>query len=234
MKEFLSRSGIGYIERNTTLDPKAKEEVRALDLRSTPATVIDGKAILGFSPNEIARVMGLEIRVEPSQSAEELMCLIDRLLVALATSVRQMPDSHMETPTLDGSRTLAKLTPHIFETVDMILARIDTLKMPSPNRRTWDSFQEIADYGDSVLVRWRAWAPKQQVAKLKEDPREGSVAWHYSGSRSGYEFLDYIGNHTTHHLRQLYFAMQKLEIPANDRIPDSVLPPEYVQTIIVA
>ncbi|MBF8299053.1 MAG: DinB 2 protein [Dehalococcoidia bacterium] len=234
MKEFLSRAGVDYIERNTTLDPKAREEVKTLGLRSTPATVIDGKPILGYSPNEVARVLDLGIHIEPTQSPEALMRLLDRLLVACATSVRQMPDRYMETPTLDGSRTMARLAPHIFEFVDAIMVRIDTMKMPETKRRAWTSFQEIAGYGDDVLQRWRQWGPRQDERALKAVPPEGSVAWHYSGSRSGYEFLDYIGNHTTHHLRQFYFAMEKLGEKPTDRIPDSALPPEYVQTIIVA
>ena len=233
MKEFLSRSGIDFIERNTTLDPKAREEVKTLGIRSTPATVIGGRAVLGFSPNEVTRLLGLDIHVEPSQSVEQFMVLIDRLIVSGSASLRQMPDSHMKTPTLDGSRTMDALAPHIFQTVDAVMTRIDTLKMPEQNRRSWSSFAEIADYADSVLMRWRGWGPKQNNATLKAIPAEGSVAWHYSGSRSGYEFLDYIGNHTTHHMRQFYWAMDKLRIPPKLRIPDAEFPPEYVQTIVV-
>ena len=233
MKEFLSRSGIDFIERNTTLDPKAREEVKTLGLRSTPATVIDGKPILGYSPNEVTRVLGLDIRVEPTQSPQALMALMDRLLGACAVSVRQMPDAHMATPTLDGSRTMAMLAPHIFDFADAVMTRIDTLKMPETKRRQWASFQEIADYGEGVLQRWRQWAPMQNEAALRVVPPEGSVAWHYSGSRTGYEFLDYVGNHTTHHLRQFYLAMEKLGVQPRVRIPDAEFPPEYVQTIVV-
>ena len=234
MKEFLSRSGVDYTERNVSLDPSARQEAKTLSLRSTPATVIDGKAILGFSPNEVSKALDLGIHVDPSQSPEDLMRLIPRLLEACIACDRQLPDAYMETPTLDGSRTMVKLAPHTIETVDMIMTRISTLKMPEPSRRAWSSFSEIADYGERVLARWREWAPKQSVADLKAQPPEGSVAWHYSGSRSGYEFLDYIGNHTTHHLRQFYFAMDKLGVPPIVRIPDADLPPEYVQTIVVA
>lgn len=233
MKEFLSRSGIEFTERNITLDPKAREEVMALDIRSTPATVINGKPILGYSPNEVARVLDLGFRVEPSQTLEQMLDLIPRELEACITSFRQMPDQHLDTPTLDGSRTMSMLAPHIIDFIDNTMIRIDTLKWPESNRRSWKSFQDIADYAEGALARWRAWAPRQTEPKLREVPPEGSVAWHYSGSGTGYEFLDYIGNHTTHHLRQFYYAMDNLGIPPSDRIPDSWFPQEYIQTIVV-
>ena len=204
--------------------------------RSVPATVINGKAVYGFSPNEVTRLLGLDIHVEPSQSVPQFMTLIDRLLVSGAACMRQLSDQYMTTATLDGSRTMGKLAPHIFQTVDAIMTRIDTLEMPDQGnlgQSSWSSFREIADYADKVLVRWRDWAPKQKVGALKVIPAEGSVAWHYSSARSGYEFLDYIGNHTTHHMRQFYWNLDKLGIAPKVRIPDSELPAEYIQTIVV-
>ncbi|MCA1560744.1 MAG: glutaredoxin family protein [Acidobacteria bacterium] len=48
MKEFLSRAGRPYIDKNVEEDPSAYSELRALGWRSIPVTLVNGRAVKGF------------------------------------------------------------------------------------------------------------------------------------------------------------------------------------------
>jgi glutaredoxin len=48
VKEFLSQSKIEFVDRNIVADGKALEELEKLGFLTTPVTVIDGEAVVGF------------------------------------------------------------------------------------------------------------------------------------------------------------------------------------------
>ena len=58
-KEFLSRKNISYTERNVAEDESALEELKQLGYMTTPVTVIDGTAIVGFNEAELMKALGL-------------------------------------------------------------------------------------------------------------------------------------------------------------------------------
>ena len=121
---------------------------------------------------------------------------------------------------------------HIFRVLKTTMDRISTgeaqprtagLNLPG---RSYESFEKIAEYGAEVLAEYSLWAKEQDVEALRAAPSEGSTM------RSGAEQLDQAGGHTTQHLRQLYFMLEKYGIEPENRLPDSELPPEYVLTIL--
>jgi glutaredoxin len=48
VKEFLSRAGIGFVDRNVDKDDTAYRELLATGWRTVPVTLIDGTAVKGF------------------------------------------------------------------------------------------------------------------------------------------------------------------------------------------
>jgi len=48
VKEFLSRRGIEFVERNVAEDESALSELEKLGVMTTPVTVIDGEVVIGF------------------------------------------------------------------------------------------------------------------------------------------------------------------------------------------
>ena len=48
VKEFLSRKNIAYTERNIAADEAALAELEKLGYMTTPVTLIDGEAVIGF------------------------------------------------------------------------------------------------------------------------------------------------------------------------------------------
>ena len=48
MKEFLSRKGVAYRERDITREPDAIDELRRLGALATPVVVVNGEAVVGL------------------------------------------------------------------------------------------------------------------------------------------------------------------------------------------
>ncbi len=62
MKEFLSRHGVEYTERDIRKDPSAIRELQQLGAMATPVTVVDGEAVLGFDEAGFRKLLGLDAK----------------------------------------------------------------------------------------------------------------------------------------------------------------------------
>ncbi len=58
-KEFLSRKGIEFEERDVSTDESALEELQRRGLMTTPVTLVDGEAVVGFDQNKLSALLGL-------------------------------------------------------------------------------------------------------------------------------------------------------------------------------
>ena len=58
-KEFLSKNGIEFEDRNIAADPGAIEELRELHVMTTPVTKIDGAVIVGFDEEKLRKELGI-------------------------------------------------------------------------------------------------------------------------------------------------------------------------------
>jgi glutaredoxin len=56
VKEFLSQNKIEFVDRNIAADETALAELEKLGYMTTPVTVIDGKAVVGF---DVAKLLTL-------------------------------------------------------------------------------------------------------------------------------------------------------------------------------
>ena len=59
-KEFLSRKGIPFIERNIVEEPEALNELRRLGYMTTPVTVVESDVIVGFDEGKLSKALGLD------------------------------------------------------------------------------------------------------------------------------------------------------------------------------
>jgi glutaredoxin 3 len=57
VKEFLSRNGIEFEERDLTRDPDALDDLQRIGAMSTPVTVIDGEAVVGFDQARLRELL---------------------------------------------------------------------------------------------------------------------------------------------------------------------------------
>lgn len=59
-KDFLSRNGVRFIERNVSDDTKAREELLAMGYRAAPVIKVDNRTMLGFDADKLKQFLGLK------------------------------------------------------------------------------------------------------------------------------------------------------------------------------
>ena len=59
-KEFLSQKGVEFEERDVSKDEAALDELQKRGLMTTPVTLIDDDAVVGFDRAKLAKLLGLE------------------------------------------------------------------------------------------------------------------------------------------------------------------------------
>ena len=57
MKEFLSRKGVAYTERDISRDQQALDELSRLGYMTTPVTTIDGEVVVGFDQKRLEALL---------------------------------------------------------------------------------------------------------------------------------------------------------------------------------
>jgi glutaredoxin len=58
-KEFLSQHGIAFEERDVSSDEAALDELQKRSLMTTPVTLIDDKAVVGFDQAKLSKLLGI-------------------------------------------------------------------------------------------------------------------------------------------------------------------------------
>ena len=56
-KEFLSRNGISFEERDVSVDEAAMHELEKRNLMTTPVTLIDDEVVIGFDRPKLVRLL---------------------------------------------------------------------------------------------------------------------------------------------------------------------------------
>ena len=57
VKEFLSQNNIEFADRNIATDETALAELEKLGYMTTPVTVIDGEAVVGFDQPKLEKLL---------------------------------------------------------------------------------------------------------------------------------------------------------------------------------
>ncbi len=58
VKEFLSQKKIDFIDRNIAADETALTELEKLGYMTTPVTLINGEAVVGFDRAKLEKLLG--------------------------------------------------------------------------------------------------------------------------------------------------------------------------------
>jgi glutaredoxin len=57
VKEFLSQNNIAFADRNVAEDEAALAELEKLGYMTTPVTLIDGEAVVGFNREKLEKLL---------------------------------------------------------------------------------------------------------------------------------------------------------------------------------
>ena len=58
--EFLSQKGVEFVEKNVRADKAALKELIDMGYQSTPVTIVDGEAVVGFDQIKIMELIDIE------------------------------------------------------------------------------------------------------------------------------------------------------------------------------
>jgi glutaredoxin len=58
VKGYLSQKGVAYRERDIASDESALAELEALQVMTTPVTVVDGQVVVGFDTDRLDELLG--------------------------------------------------------------------------------------------------------------------------------------------------------------------------------
>lgn len=67
MKEFLSRAGRPYLEKNVEADDEAYRELIARGVRAVPLTVLGDRVVKGFNEAELRRLLAHDAPQSPDR-----------------------------------------------------------------------------------------------------------------------------------------------------------------------
>lgn len=205
------------------------DELLAMGIRSLPVTIIGGQPIVGYSPNKISEALGLGVKLAP-RDPDQTIPLLGRVMEAFRRSVRQMPDDKLNWTAPDRDRPMSQFVYHVFRWGERTMEAVDSgvyaPVMDDEIGLSYESFQDLADFGTQVLERYFEWSANQAFVALRNHPPLAS------DDKTVAERLDVITGHTVQHLRQLYWVMDEFGVVPEDRIPDSELPQEYILTLV--
>jgi hypothetical protein len=216
------------LERDVENEAGAQEEVLKLGFLTLPITVIEGRAITGFNPKQLAEALHSATKVILRDPSETLP-IIARALEAVERAVRQIPDERLDWSVPGRKRPMRELACHIFMHARSAMsghgATLPTTAS-AVDASSYATFKAIADYGHAISEEYRSWASKQDLDALRQLPPAGPNA------RSGSERLDLAAGQIIQHLRQIYYVLEDSGITPMERVPDSAWPQEYVLTIL--
>jgi len=216
------------LERDVENEAEAQEEVLKLGFLTLPITVIEGRAITGFNPKQLAEALHSTTKVILRDPSETLP-IIARALEAVERAVRQMPDEKLDWSIPGRKRPMRVLACHIFMHARSAMS-VHSATLPTTasavDVSSYTTFKAIADYGHTIIDEYRSWVSKQDLDALRQLPPAGPNA----GSVS--ERLDLAAGQIIQHLRQLYYILEDSGLTPIERVPDSAWPQEYVLSIL--
>lgn len=217
---MLSSWGITFEGVDLEQTPERWEDLRRRGIPSYPATILGDRFVHGWNPADLAALVGVDYDAGRRFEPEELAQRLDRILAANQRAVRQIPRERLGMKHPQRDRSVRDLAFHIFR-----------LAVAFRDCREQDQFQEgwlrevpgpdlpdgeaIAGYGQSVRGRLQEWYAQPGWC-------EGDVHTYY-GSHPARELMERTTWHTAQHLRQVYWFLEEMGIPAEGRLTDADL-----------
>jgi len=225
MKEFLVEHGVPFVSANVIEDPVAREELRALGVRSVPIIARGRDWANGQVLADVARVAGIKLAAEKILSPAELYKRLTAIQCAAQRLFSQLPDDKVHYTLPGRPRSYADLTFHIFHIAELFIAHA-VLGRPlvegDYDRKPpalWAKKAPIIAYGRGVQTQLHTWW--EENGKTADFDQPASV---YYGRQTVHQFFERTTWHAGQHVRQLTLVVEKLGL-----LPDRPLGDETWQ-----
>ena len=191
--------------------------MRALNLSVVPVTQIGDQIVVGFNRPALGKALGLDGSSGVQQGAEWMARKFETVISAAIRATNQIPDHLLDWKTPDRDRSLRQFTFHIFDRPNIMLDayeqsgyRAEAAGRYVTEALTHRDTAHIAAFGEGVLARIRKFMASASFEILQEPVDT------YMGPMSLQQLMDLGLGHSVHHLKQLYFYMELIDLVPED------------------
>ena len=164
--------------------------------------------------------MGAHYAERDQLAPAELARRLDSVLAATQRAIRQVPLEHLGMKAPGRDRSVRQLGFHVFR---LSAAFVDTREQGHLSADVFDEMapagmadgEAVARYGDTVRRRLAA-------CFARPDWCEGTVGTYY-GPQSTHDFMERTTWHAAQHLRQIYWFLDRMNVPADAPLTDAAL-----------
>jgi hypothetical protein len=199
-------------------EPERRRDLEPFGIPRVPATIVDGRAVHGWNPKALAELVGVPYVERQQLTPVELGRRLDTVLAATQRAIRQIPRDHLDMKAPGRDRTVRQLGFHFFR---LSAAFADTREQ-GHLAESW--FEEkappemtdgdaIARYGETVRRRLTEYYAKPGWC-------DGTVSTYY-GPQSAHDFMERTTWHAAQHLRQIYWFLDRMGVPAASPLTDA-------------
>jgi hypothetical protein len=210
-KELLSAWGVDYEPVNVEGNQDAMMDLVALGIPLVPAMVWKGQHVHGWNPSGYAKLAGVDYSDVPKLSPQQLAARLDRILELNQAALRMTPVDKLNVEGPGRKRALRQLAFHAFR---LSGAFVDAMEQDGLEEK-WlqeEAPQEmatgpaVADYGDGVRARLKAWFSKAPKDIFDE------IAYTYYGEQTVHSLLERTTWHAGQHMRQIYDLLARNKV----------------------
>ena len=217
-KEFLTKRGVPFISRNILADKTALDELAPFGIRRAPIVTRGDRWADGQVLADVAELVGLpplEVTLLPP---DELHRRLNLFFDATQRYLAQLSDEQLDTLQPNRPRSYRDLIFHIYNIADGFVEQGYgiPLHFESYNRYggpVMEPRRALAGYGCRVQAELNRWFAANGGSADWTAPAEV-----YYGRQTLHEFLERTAWHSGQHVRQLIWAMDRMEVEPDGRL----------------
>lgn len=201
-------------------DAGGREKLLAFGVRNVPVVAKGDQFVFGQNLEDVAEFVGLHGTGHKPLPPEQLINKWVTVLRAVQRYVRQIPNERLNERVIDNrDRSIRLMGHHVFRigeafletAVDGVEYAVKLANLP-PKEGTFTTGDEIARYGDTVIMRLQQWwdglADKSCRQKVKT----------FFGMQPIYMLYERSTWHSAQHARQLTAVLERFGIEPNGRL----------------
>jgi hypothetical protein len=201
-------------------EPERRRDLEPFGIPRVPATIVGDRVVHGWNPKALAELVGAKYSEREALSPAELARRLDLVLAATQRAIRQVPHEHLGMKAPGRDRTVRQLGFHVFR---LSAAYADTREQGHLPEQWFEENapaemadgEAVAQYGDGVRRRLQAYCARPGWC-------DGNVSTYY-GPQSAHEFMERTTWHAAQHLRQIYWFLDRMGVPASSPLTDADL-----------
>ncbi len=201
-------------------DVGGREKLLALGLRTVPVVARGGQFVFAQNLEDVAEFVGLQGTGHTPLPPEQLIVQWPAVLRAVQRYIRQMPVARMEERVIDNrDRSIRLMGHHVFRIAEAFLETVvdgveysAVLANAPPAEGTFKTGEEIAAYGEDVILRLQRWwfGLEERSCQQKVRTFFGPQPIHMLFERSTW--------HSAQHARQLIAVLERFGIEPDARL----------------